>query len=150
MGDGVMLVVDSALVTDPSAMRRRLGVIGRSASEDNLRIYLPLNINNLHWVLVVLDQSGSKIELCDSLSRGSGSGKIQLEITKAIRAFFFDTVMPPAAYDDWKWDCPLCTKQTDAFNCGVAILMFAVHLAARIPFLPSFSPLLSRSKRVQR
>jgi hypothetical protein len=31
------------------------------------------------------------------------------------------------------WDTPPCTKQKDAFNCGVAILVCAVHLAAHIP-----------------
>jgi hypothetical protein len=132
MGDGEMLVVDSALVTDPRAMCRRLGLIGRIASGDKRRIFLPLNIDNRHWVLVVLDQSAWRIELYDSLSRGSGSGEIQPEITKAIRAFF-DAAMPTANYDDWTWDTPLCTKQKDAFNCGVAILVCAVHLAAHIP-----------------
>eukprot|EP00736_Rhodelphis_marinus_P011359 Rmarinus@m.2196 len=85
------------------------------------RLAVPVNIQNLHWLLVVIDFSTQEVVTYDS----SGSGNLSMAdsmIQKAKKLCELRKL--PFSLEGWTVENKQCEKQTDGHNCGLFTLKF--------------------------
>ena len=95
------------------------------------RVYLPVNIDNLHWALLEISHSQRSIHYLDGMRTPPPNLFLQRARSwlQAAAALYHYEV-PIELYTE---DAPIVPLQTDSFSCGVFLLAFAVALSAHPP-----------------
>lgn len=135
IGDESMIAVDSALVADPGAMSRQPKVMDRIQADGSSRIFLPVNVENHHWILVIVDKGAKGVQVYDGMADPAGS---TATILKRTVDGFLRAAMDLTCLDDWSWDKPFVPQQNDEINCGVIILISAALLCGGSAFPATF------------
>jgi len=87
------------------------------------QIVIPLNWNDLHWSLLVLDPAGPTAKHFDSLAQYITREK--LEETLAVIVSFLSEKFPEVFRErDPVVDFPVCPQQNNSSDCGVYVCMF--------------------------
>ena len=99
------------------------------------KLFVPINVNEEHWVMVVVDLQSELLEFYDSLPKKFHRGQM-----KNIAKFFGDlsTLRGKSGMgiSDWKKVVREdILVQPDTFNCGVFVLMFAEMISQGRPLV---------------
>ncbi len=131
-------------VTDPNGYNQFVVKKGYPNKEVNINAFLsdlvfwPCNINDEHWVLVVVDNKEKKILHVDSLWGSNFSEKCAKLIYTWNTNFRLKQSLPDGNdYKIKKHDIPF---QTNSDDCGVAILWAAEEILKRKGALPHADP----------
>jgi len=112
------------------------------------RVLIPVNVGNLHWVLVVIDVEARRLQYYDSM-HGVGAA----HVLETARRWLSDEVTARLGEDvarAWEmesWDCVMdigLPRQTDGGSCGVFVLAAAdcFSLGAPLCFCQADIPVL--------
>ena len=74
------------------------------------KVFLPINLDNNHWILIILDIQNSEIIYIDSMK-----GKIRNDKIKGLK----DKI---PNISKWKVIQPQSPQQTDNYNCGIFVM----------------------------
>ncbi|KAK3924023.1 Ubiquitin-like-specific protease 1 [Frankliniella fusca] len=86
-------------------------------------IFLPANINDVHWILTTIALKGGKLIYYDPLQTFvSAKGFMLLSQLESDLEALFPAIM-------WEINVVLMQKQTDSINCGPNICHFGYHIA---------------------
>lgn len=94
------------------------------------KIIFPLNIDNSHWVLAVVDLKAQEIQYFDSL------GGNHPALYHRLRRWLGDECLDKGAefsLEGWRNSRPSCPKQSNSCDCGVFACCFAERLALGAP-----------------
>jgi sentrin-specific protease 1 len=94
------------------------------------KIFIPINISNTHWVLVVIQVQLKRISFYDS---GGGCG---LRFMKNIRKWIEDVAVQfckEINISEWKMVNEISPKQTNGFDCGMFVIMVADYISDGLP-----------------
>jgi sentrin-specific protease 1 len=90
-------------------------------------VFLPVNIANVHWVLIVIDMERRRIKFYDSLFDKQAGEKICKNILKWLQ--YESEQLIDEHFDKNEWMFSLggggIPQQTNGFDCGVFVLMYA-------------------------
>jgi len=99
------------------------------------QVIVPINLNRVHWVMVVADLRRREFVYCDSFAASDSGG-----VTEHIRRWLSDEAVQQLGPDDAadlafdEWDVVVARdlpRQTDSSSCGVFTLLAASCLAVR-------------------
>ncbi|KZL64440.1 hemolysin-type calcium-binding region protein [Colletotrichum tofieldiae] len=91
-------------------------------------VLLPINIDDAHWVLAEVAIAQQSISIYDSLPSASSFDKIKEYMTRFIN---------DAGAANWSTFAvrqKQCPRQTDNYDCGVCVVILAMHIVTGIPF----------------
>jgi SAM-dependent methyltransferase/predicted O-methyltransferase YrrM len=98
------------------------------------KLYFPINIDQIHWVLAVIHlQDEKRIEYYDSL--GGENANTYLKILKQWLNDEFQNRMPRIPIPLFQEVVPdNIPRQSDGYNCGVFVIMYMDFLSDNLPF----------------
>jgi len=101
------------------------------------RILIPVNLNNMHWVLVVADIRQRSFLFYDSMYAGGGApvlGTVRRWLGDEVRARLGDDAFESWELDDWACVVDVgFPRQTDGGSCGVFVMAAADCFSLRAP-----------------
>ncbi len=93
-------------------------------------VIIPVNVNNNHWTLLVIDMEAKEIRYYDSMVSKAAAAKY----TKAAMDYLVDEAKdknkPIPDPDEWRLLISSAPQQKDFFNCGVYTIVNADLLAS--------------------
>ena len=94
--------------------------LGKSKFENSKKIIMPINVNNRHWIALMIDRSNFEISIFDSINpHQSVSDYHNTVIEKNIRSFLNCTIPGPQFEpSNYKFIYVDVTQQTDDSSCG--------------------------------
>lgn len=110
----------------------RVGV-GRNIITDFAKIFIPINIDNVHWVLIVVYTQRKEIVYFDSLSTTSteSSQKYLNATEEYLQAEVLDKKLDFELSEGWlKRVCQTTSQQINGRDCGVHVCINALLLCA--------------------
>ena len=89
------------------------------------KLYCPLNVNNTHWILVVIDMKGKTVTFFDSLGQCDNQHRFECVLE------YLERMEPDFCRDGWEMICPgtRIPQQINSYDCGVYVCMYARHLS---------------------
>ncbi|SCU78655.1 LADA_0A06722g1_1 [Lachancea dasiensis] len=103
----------------------------KKAEIDNLhKVFVPINLNQSHWALGVIDISNSKIYYVDSLS--SGPESMSFAILKDLQSYLMQESKGTLG-EDFELVHADCPQQPNGFDCGVYVCTNALYLSKDAP-----------------
>jgi len=117
---------DSVRVLDPSYLS--IPEPKKIITKSTLRLHgedllvIPLNHNNKHWTLAVMDVLKAEIEVYDSLG-GEGHNHFR-QATETLNRF---TQFLYGRSSDWRITNVMCPQQANYHDCGVYVVVFAYY-----------------------
>ncbi|GJC88587.1 hypothetical protein ColLi_11425 [Colletotrichum liriopes] len=103
-------------------------IIQLTCGESAATVLLPINIDDAHWVLAKVAIAQQSISIYDSLPSASSFEKIKEYMTRFIN---------DAGAANWSTFAvrqKQCPRQTDNYDCGVCVVILAMHIVTGIPF----------------
>ncbi|GKT92593.1 LOW QUALITY PROTEIN: hemolysin-type calcium-binding region protein [Colletotrichum tofieldiae] len=104
-------------------------VIQLTCGESAVTVLLPINIDDAHWVLAEVAIAQQSISIYDSLPSASSFDKIKEYMTRFIN---------DAGAANWSTFAvrqKQCPRQTDNYDCGVCVVILAMHIVTGSLFL---------------
>ena len=91
------------------------------------KVFVPVNISNRHWILIVVYMENRKIQVYDSLGAGG------FEYAKKVEKYFIREEVEKKGQQSVDWDVLVTTKNTptqvNGCDCGVFMCMFAYYIS---------------------
>ena len=106
------------------------------------KVFIPINVGNSHWVLLVAYIKLKKIKYYDSMGR---DGKVYVD---AVMRWLQDIALHQYKFyidvDHWSLDVEdHCPRQLNGYDCGVFTIVCVDHLAAGLDLNYSQSQMLA-------
>jgi len=110
--------------------------VHKMAFETSELIYFPCNLDNTHWILIILSLKKKEVYAFDSSSMGNGERPREIADTYLIpfcknvlrRKFGNTTNLPTFDINleegEWKYYDINCPQQLNGYDCGVFVCMF--------------------------
>ncbi|CEP63568.1 SUMO protease ULP1 LALA0_S08e05578g [Lachancea lanzarotensis] len=103
----------------------------KKADVNNLdKIFAPINLNQSHWALGVIDIKNRKISYVDSLS--SGPNNMSFAILKDLQNYLCQESKDTLG-GDFELIHEDCPQQPNGFDCGVYVCTNALYLSKEVP-----------------
>lgn len=98
------------------------------------KIFIPINIENIHWTCAAIYMQARKIEYYDSLK---GDGMVYMTaILKYIQDEWMRTNQSELPHlEEWTMTTVTCPEQHNNFDCGVFVCFYARCLGLGLPLL---------------
>lgn len=90
------------------------------------KIFVPINLNQSHWALGMIDLSGRRIVYVDSLSNGPNA--VSFAILSDLQSYVVNE-SNNAMGSDFALETLKCPQQPNGFDCGVYLCMNALYLS---------------------
>ena len=94
--------------------------------KDLKRIFAPINLNESHWALGLIDIERKRIIYVDSLSRGPNS--LSLTILNNLKSYIIEESKDTIG-EDFELIHGNCPQQPNGFDCGIYVCMNALYLS---------------------
>ena len=97
-------------------------------------VVIPINLDDLHWMCVVVDFVNKRFVAHDSLSRGKAKHQDKINLTRTwLQAEHGRRLESELDLSSWTDEHSGTPAQTDGFNCGVFVCQYAKCLCKGIP-----------------
>lgn len=96
------------------------------------KIFVPINLNQNHWVLGMVDIKNKKIVYADSLCSSSSMNKRVFSILKLLQNYVIEESGGKIG-KDFKLEPVSCPQQPNGFDCGVFVFMNSLYLSKGLP-----------------
>ena len=102
------------------------------------KVFIPVNIRNAHWALIVVRMSAKTVSYYDSMN-GDGSAYFDAILRYLEDESKGDPALDkePWTFDRLKWKClnVKTPQQTNGYDCGIFVIQLADLLSLDIPLL---------------
>lgn len=96
------------------------------------KVILPLNVNNTHWILAVVNLKARQLEYFDSL--GGRHPDVPDRLRRWLKEESLDKRGVELSLDGWQDHQGSCPQQNNGIDCGVFVCRFAECAALDRPF----------------
>ena len=96
------------------------------------KILVPINVQEKHWVLGVIDLRARQIQVFDSLG-WNNSESVQV-LARWLRNESCDKKQVEFSLEGWQWLQPKCPQQRNSVDCGVFTCCFAECVSLDLDF----------------